>query len=156
NRALKVARAQSGYFVALALNLSDPLLGDARVRKAIAMAIDRAGLAEARLRGHGAVVSSIVPRWSWGYAKEATLPAHDPVAARGRLAEAGGTGRPVVVRAWPSLAAVARPIVRELELAGLRCELRLSDTATMLADVRKGAFELAVFAGINGPDPDAL
>ena len=156
NPALKARRAPSSYFAVLGMNLDDPLLRDARVRRAIAMAIDREGLVAAKLGGRGSAVSSIIPRWSWGYAGEVRLPPYDPAAAHALLAEAGALGHPVVVRAWQSLAGAARPIVRQLDEAGLRAELRLSDTATLLTDARKGNFQLAIIAGVGGAEPDAL
>ncbi len=67
-------------------NLRDPLLRDVRVRRAVAMAIDRRALIAAATHGSGTIVDADQPNDGWAY--DAATPAilYDPAAAKRLLA----------------------------------------------------------------------
>jgi oligopeptide transport system substrate-binding protein len=75
----------------LRFNLTRPPLDDTRVRRALALAIDRDALAAHVLRSGEQAASRLTPPNTAGYTAEATLP-HDPEQARVLLAEAGYPG----------------------------------------------------------------
>jgi oligopeptide transport system substrate-binding protein len=72
----------------LRFNVTKKPLDDARVRRALALAIDRAALAESILLGASLPAFNYTPPGIGGYRTDARQ-AHDPAAARALLAEAG-------------------------------------------------------------------
>lgn len=79
----------------LAFNTRRPLFQDARVRRAIAMALNRQQMVDALVYGYGAVGRSTVTpaHWSYDASDPQTLIPHDPDRARQLLAEAGWQDR---------------------------------------------------------------
>ncbi|GAB5562055.1 MAG: peptide ABC transporter substrate-binding protein [Synoicihabitans sp.] len=72
-------------------NLTRPPLDDVRVRRALAMAIDREALTSRVMVGGEQPAERLTPPNTGGYTAEATLP-HDPEKARQLLADAGFPG----------------------------------------------------------------
>lgn len=90
-------------------NLKGPL-GDARVRQALLMAIDRKGIVKAGAGGAGEVADSLVTDNLWSGAPAATRDAllkdlpkypYDPAKAKALAAEAGVSGQKVVIATSP-------------------------------------------------------
>ncbi|MDX3533128.1 ABC transporter substrate-binding protein [Streptomyces sp. MB09-01] len=90
-------------------NLEGPL-GDARVRRALLMAIDREGIVKAGAGGVGRVADSLVTDNLWNEAPAATRDAileelptypYDPAKAKALAAEAGVNGQKVVIATSP-------------------------------------------------------
>ncbi len=75
-------------------NSRRPQLADARVRRAITMAVDRQEILQALQRGYGRVANAGVPPFHWGYdpSVEEALP-YDPDRAAALLEEAGWLDR---------------------------------------------------------------
>lgn len=71
------------------VNIKDPILKDVRVRKALAMAIDRKVLTEQFMHGIDAPISTLTPGGIPGYTPPANAPQFNPAEARKLLAEAG-------------------------------------------------------------------
>jgi peptide/nickel transport system substrate-binding protein len=71
-----------------------PLFSDARVRRALTMAVDREQIVDALLYGHGEVgISTSTPaHWAYDLQRDLMLP-HDPEAARRLLRQAGWEDR---------------------------------------------------------------
>ena len=74
-------------------NTRNPLFSDARVRRALSMAINRRQIVDALLYGYGEVGRSTVTpaHWSYDTTDVKTILPHDTAAARRLLAEAGWT-----------------------------------------------------------------
>jgi dipeptide transport system substrate-binding protein len=89
----------------LAFNTRRPPLNDPRVRRALAMAIDREAILEKIYQGIGRPATTMVPPTLWTRGKTHPPPPADPVGARRLLAEAGVSGLELEI--WPS--PVARP-----------------------------------------------
>jgi peptide/nickel transport system substrate-binding protein len=79
----------------IAWNTRNPLFADARVRRALTMALDREGMVEGVLHGIPPLGRSPVPPSHWAYLEDdpQTWIPHDPERARERLAEAGWRDR---------------------------------------------------------------
>ena len=75
----------------LAFNLRDPLLKDARVRQAIACAIDRNLLIQKLLRGHAQPAVSLLPASHWAFTANVPSYDYDPSSAARLLDESGHT-----------------------------------------------------------------
>jgi oligopeptide transport system substrate-binding protein len=73
------------------VNIKDPVLKDPRVRRALAMAIDRKTLTEKFMHGVNVPLGSMAPNGIPGYTPPANAPKFDPEGARKLLAEAGIT-----------------------------------------------------------------
>ncbi|MFB6616145.1 ABC transporter substrate-binding protein [Streptomyces sp. NPDC056367] len=86
-------------------NMQGPL-GDVRVRRALSLALDRAGFVKAGLGGAGTVTHSLTTRAAWAAAPESTLktaldslprPDRDIEQAKALIKEAGATGKTLTV-----------------------------------------------------------
>ncbi|MEY4689166.1 MAG: Periplasmic oligopeptide-binding protein precursor [Verrucomicrobiota bacterium] len=86
---LRVEPYFESYFIRF--NTRHPVLRDARVRRALALAVDRVAITRDVLRGGQAAAASLTPPGLGGYTPPAAVP-HDPAAARSLLAAAGFPG----------------------------------------------------------------
>lgn len=152
-------------YVYLGINLEDPALADPRVRRAIAMAIDRERLVRTVWRGQGVPTETLLPPGHW--ARHEALPgiAHDPAGAARLLEEAGhrdpdGDGpRPRLSLAYKvsnnDLSLLqAQALQAMLAEAGIEVTLRVYEFATFYADVKRGAFQLFSLTWTGIADPD--
>jgi peptide/nickel transport system substrate-binding protein len=146
----------------LGFNLRDPLLKDARIRQAIACAIDRDLIIETLLRGHAQPALSLLPTSHWAYTRDVARYDFDPARAARLLDEAGrkpgGDGvrfhltmKTSNVEESRLLAAVLQ---QELAGVGIALDLRSYEFATFYSDVTRGAFQIYSlrWVGIEQPD----
>ena len=89
----------------LAFNTRQSSLRDPRVRRALAMAIDREAILEKIYQGIGRPATTMAPRGLWSRGKPPPPPPADPEGAKRLLKEAGVSGLEIEI--WPS--PVARP-----------------------------------------------
>ncbi len=151
-------------------NFSRPPFNDARVRRAVSLAIERQGYVQAVRQGGGAVGASMLPRpWGiWGLQPEdlAGLPGYgDPAKqqaeARQLLTEAGfGPGRPlrivVSTRAIALYIDQASYVIDQIKQVGIEATLEQVESAQWFAKLTRGEFQLgANLTGIGADDPDA-
>lgn len=135
----------------LGINIEAPPLADPRVRAALAHAIDRQALIEAKLGGRASLSNGFLPPKHWA---ASPLPAHayDPGRARALLDAAGkypnerGERMRITLRCGSDRArvSIARAIAAMLKEVGVHVDVRPTETATLLAALNKGQFE-AVF-----------
>jgi peptide/nickel transport system substrate-binding protein len=92
---LRLLSSDTLRMVALAMQCDRPPFNDARVRRAVAHAIDRDALVQGILQSHGQVARAPLSPFARSYHDK--LPAHpyDPARAKQLLKEAGHTGVPV-------------------------------------------------------------
>jgi peptide/nickel transport system substrate-binding protein len=133
---------------------------DTRVRRALALAIDRQQIIDGLLAGQGSVASGPIPRWHPRYPQSVTALAHSLEAADRLFTEAGWTdrdgdgirenaqGRPLQFTLLSSEDALRRSVVEVLESqfrrAGARAEIRVTEFQSMLQQHRNRDFD-AVF-----------
>jgi peptide/nickel transport system substrate-binding protein len=81
-------------FLIAGWNARRPQLADARVRRAITMAVNRREIVDATLHGYGQIANGTVPPFHWAYDSAAVpeLP-YDPAGSRELLADAGWVDR---------------------------------------------------------------
>jgi peptide/nickel transport system substrate-binding protein len=146
----------------LGFNLRDPILKDVRVRQAIAYALDRQPMIKYLWRGQAQPARSILPPQSWAY--NGNLPAYEHDAGRARaLLDAAGypavngvrfhiTMKTSTVESTRLMVAVIQQQLREVEIA---LDIRSFESATFLADVTHGSFQLYGLRWVGGnQDPD--
>lgn len=139
----------STYFY-LAFNLRDPVLSDVRVRRALALALDREAIAAGLWRDTVETTETLLPPGHWARAE---LPAlkRDLAEARRLLDEAGwrdpGGGRPRLTLTYKTstdemslLSATA--IASQWREAGVEAAIRSNDFAVFYQDIVRGSFRL--------------
>jgi len=144
-------------------NLEIPPFNDVRVRKAIAMAINKEAIVKAFLGDFGLVANQMLPPSIWGYNKDLQDYPYDPEAAKALLAEAAPEGLPAIdfwympnPRGYlPDPKGMAEAIAADLGKIGLNVNLKTEDWTAYLDDWTSGKFHMwmAGWIGDNG-DPD--
>ncbi|KXF75191.1 peptide ABC transporter [Paramesorhizobium deserti] len=127
---LSVPTERVGY---LYLNAEAGPTKDIRVRQAIAYAIDKQGLVDALLEGHGAPVNIVGAKPIFGFTEEVKGYPYDPEKAAELIKEAGAEGAAVEFLTSPSYSrALVEAIQQMLNEVGLNVEISSSDQATFL------------------------
>jgi peptide/nickel transport system substrate-binding protein len=161
---LQVAQAPGTVYQYIALNLEDPLLKQAQVRRALDYAIDRRPLIEHLWRGGARPAASLLPPNHWAFdAAALPLPSPDPARAARLLDEAGLRPGPDGVRARLTMKTsteetsrlLAAVVQQQLRQIGVAVEIRSYEFATFYADIVKGAFQMYTLRWIGANnDPD--
>ena len=163
--AFRVVEGPSGDYAYLGFNLRDPVLSDRRVRRAIALAIDRERLVATLWRGLGEVTETMMPPGHW--ARDETLEPlpHDPAAARALLDAAGypdpdGPGpRPrlaleLKTSTSETYALQAQVIQAMLAEVGIDLTVVTREFATFYEDVKRGSFQTFTLLRTSIVDPN--
>jgi peptide/nickel transport system substrate-binding protein len=147
----------------LGFNLRDSLLKDARVRQAIACAIDRKLIIQTLLRDHAQPAESLLPASHWAFTGDVARYDYDPARAARLLNEAGHAPGPDGVRFHltmkTSTVEESRLLVavlqQQLARVGIALDLRSYEYATFYSDVTRGAFQMYSLKWIGGNEqPD--
>lgn len=147
----------------LGFNERDPLLEDARVRQAIAYAIDRKIIIAALLHGYAQPAASLLPRGHWAWTDDATQYEYDPGHAERLLDQAGYKRDAAGIRFHLSMKTstdentrlLAAVLQQQLAKAGIALDLRSYEFATFYSDVTRGAFQMYSLRWIGGNEqPD--
>jgi peptide/nickel transport system substrate-binding protein len=162
-----------GQSVQFFLNTQLPPLDDVRVRQALLLATDRAGLVRAVFGEHSPVATgplTAITRSAVGRAASGLLLPHNVNTARERLAEAGWadsdgdgildkTGRRLalkgVLMSWGELPAIGTILQAQWKEAGIDLALEQMPYPTALAAGRNGTHHLIPFSN-SGTDPSLL
>jgi peptide/nickel transport system substrate-binding protein len=142
--------------------LRDPLLKDARVRQALAYAIDRQPLIHYLWRDQAEPAASVLPPQSWAYDPNVPKYGCDPARARQILDAAGYpavhgvrfhlTMKTSTEESSRLMAAVFQQQLREV---GIALDIRTFEFATFFSDIGKGAYQMYSLRWIGGnQDPD--
>jgi len=162
DRDLQVIEAPGTIYAYLALNLRDPILKDVRVRRAIAYALNPQPIIHYLLRDEARPAYSILPPQHWAYDPDVMRYPHDPDRARQLLDEAGYRARNGVrfhitmkTSTEESTRLLAAVLQQQLREVGIALDIRSFESATFLADVSKGAYQVHSLRWIGGnQDPD--
>jgi ABC-type transport system substrate-binding protein len=147
----------------LNFNLRDPLLKDARVRQAIACAIDRELLIRTLLHGNAQPAESMLPTSHWAWAGDVDRYEYDPARAERLLDASGHTRGAGGIRFHLTMKTsnqdetrlLAAVLQQQMARVGISLDLRSYETATFLSDVRRGAFQMYSLRWIGGNEqPD--
>ena len=156
---INVTKARGTNFAYLGFNMEDPVVGDPRVRRAIAHAVDREAIVRYVMGGGARLANAILPPEHWAGAPELVLIEHDPERARQILAELGyDRSNPLRVvyktSTNPVRVRIATIIQDQLAQAGIEVELSTYDWGTFYGDIKAGRFQMYSLAwvGIKLPD----
>jgi peptide/nickel transport system substrate-binding protein len=161
---LTVSRTPGTSVAYLALGFGDPRLRNRRVRRALALAIDRDGLVTSLLGDTARPATGLLAPEHWAY-RTTPKPRHDPRRAGRLLDRAGypdpdGPGPAVRFRlvyktsTQPARRRIAEAIQADLAAVGIALDIRTYEWGTLFADVRQGRFELAAMTWVGVADPD--
>jgi peptide/nickel transport system substrate-binding protein len=167
---LKIYTRASNQFYAMAINNEAGIFTDARVRQALAMALNRPGLAADSFGKDAQVLQTSVLPGFWASPTDAAQPAYDPAGARQMLSDAGWAdsdsdgvldkeGKPLRVTLWavaddPIGEPLAFSVREMLAQVGVQALLQLDDRDGMLTRLFLHEYDLAL-APWNIPlDPD--
>jgi peptide/nickel transport system substrate-binding protein len=162
---IAVTSGPSAILTYMMMNNTDPALSDVRVRRAIALAIDRPALVAAKFSGRARLADTLLPESHWAHAAGNTQYHHDPARARALLDEAGfrdpdGAGpRPRLRLTYKTSTdqfrvGLARIIAAQLGEVGIAVEVRPFEFATFFADIKKGNYQLGSMQTVDMADPD--
>jgi peptide/nickel transport system substrate-binding protein len=160
---VRVVAGPSILLTFLMMNNADPRLADARVRRAIAYAIDRPALVAAKYGGRARLATGLVAPGQRYYFGGVARYDRDLPRARALLDAAGlrpdrdGVRLRLVYKTSSDAfrLALARALAAQLADVGIAVEVRAFEFATFFADVKAGNFQLAVMTTAEVVDPDS-
>ncbi|MGH9555848.1 MAG: ABC transporter substrate-binding protein, partial [Terriglobales bacterium] len=159
---LVVEQAPGSIYSYLALKLDDAILKDARVRRALAYAIDRRLVLHYLWRDQARAAYSVLPPEHWAYESAVPTYDYDPARARTLLDEAGYPAKDGVrfhltmkTSTEETTRLLAAVLQQQLRDVGIVLDIRSYEFATFYSDVVRGAFQLYSLRWIGGnEDPD--
>ncbi|MBI5420556.1 MAG: ABC transporter substrate-binding protein [Deltaproteobacteria bacterium] len=165
NRNLVMEEAPGGNVSYLGFNLRDRVLSDARVRRAIALAIDREAIVRTVWKGHADLSDSILAEGFWAHAGGIPPLRHDPAEAKRLLDLAGyrdpdGDGpKPRVTLSYKTSQnelrrRIAAVVQEQLRQVGIAVSIHSYEWGTFFSDIRKGNFQLFSLTWVGISDPD--
>ena len=168
--ALRIASVTLPRTVIVKVNAGPGPLADVRVRRALSLAIDRAGIAKALLRDPGLAATQLFPPTLAGWHDAALAPlGHDPAAAARLLAEAGWRaasdglrdpgGQPLrlSLRTFvdrPELPVIATALQAQWREAGIAVRVVIGNSGDVPIGHRDGSLQLALAARNYATVPD--
>ena len=170
---MRFATVPTAVVAALVLNTKHAPLDDVRVRRAIAMSIDRASISAKITLGKYPVTGMLQPQFSWAYDRSIHQPRYDPRAADALFDAAGwrrGPGglrrrgayelRLVYVQFPESMTGVrvATAVQAELRDRGIDATVKSVSNAQLFlpktGTLARGTFDMAYVPFTMGSDPD--
>jgi peptide/nickel transport system substrate-binding protein len=162
---LGIAEGPGSDYAYIALNLTDPILSHADVRRALGYAIDRDAIVKYLRRGFAATAVGIIPPMSWAFERNVFDFRYDPTEAK-RLLDAAGFPDPDGDGPAPRFALTlktstsevyriqAAAVQQDLARVGVALQVRSQEFATLQADMVRGNFQMytAQFVGVTDPD----
>jgi len=160
-RGLNVVAAPGTTYQYLEFNFRDPILADLRVRRAIAMAIDRDAIVASIMRHTARVATGMLAPENWAYEPNVTSYPYDTRAARMLLDAAGYPMRPDGKRltlVYKTTQGEERRLLAEafaamLAEVGIELKIQTYEWPTFYSDVQRGSFDLTSLAWIGINDP---
>ena len=164
---LQLTTSPGTDYTYLGVNVRDPILRDARVRRAISYAIDRNAIVRYLRRDLASPAVGVLPPQAWAFAPDLDPHPFDPDRARRLLDDAGypdpdGDGPlprlalTLKVSSFEQYRLQAVVIQQNLKDVGIDLDVRTYEFATLYADVLQGAFQLVSMQWVGVSDPDML
>ncbi|MGC1870020.1 MAG: ABC transporter substrate-binding protein [Acidobacteriaceae bacterium] len=160
---LSVADSPGTIVQYLTFNLRDPYLRDARVRQAIAYAVNRPLIISTLLRGMARPADSLLPPNHWAYTDDVAHYDYNPQRAKQLLDDAGYKCGPDGLRFHLTMKTsndggareLAMTLQQQLRAVGIALDVRSFEFATFYSDISHGSFGMYSLRWIGGnEDPD--
>ena len=162
---LRVSTGPGARVDYLNFNVQDPALRDARVRQAIAFAIDKPALIAALWRGNARPADTLLPTGHWAVAPDNEVAQYPRNVARavqlldtaGLKPDKDGIRLRLTVKTSTdeTTRLEAQAMQAELRQAGIELTLRSAEFGTFYSDITKGAFQMYILRWIgSNEDPD--
>ena len=156
---------QGTTFQYIGINLTHPILGQLKVRQALALAIDRDAIIRHLLKDTGEAASGLLAPNNWAFDASVRHWPHDPLKAKRLLDEAGYAdpdGDGPLPRFRLSFKTtnidlrrrIAEALKEQLRKVGIELAIRSYEWGTFFSDVKKGNFHLYSLAWVGVMDPD--
>ncbi len=161
----EVAAHDGRNVVYLGFNLAHPPLDDPRVRRAIALAVDRDAIVRHLLSGRARLATALLPPGHWAHDDAVPIRPHDPDEAR-RLLDAAGHPDPDGSGPAPRFhlsysapqseqaAQIASVLQENLARVGIALDVFTFEWPTFYDDLRSGRFEILTSNWTDIGDPD--
>ncbi len=151
----ELARTLANGHVYLGMNNKKPKFQDIRVRKAIALAVDRAPIVDFALEGAAQPIFGPLPPTIPGYNQgvedtAAQMYARDLEESKKLLAEAGySESNPLAVELWvtqePTMQRIAQVLQNQLKEVGIDMQISVQEDATIRAQSPEGVHEMLLW-----------
>lgn len=147
----------------LVFNTRDAILRDARVRRAIALAINRPLIIHSIFRDQAQPAESVLPPGHWAWNGDVEQHVYDPSAANAMLDAAGYVRKADGFRFHLGMKTstdegsrlLAMVVQQQLAQVGIALDLRSYEFTTFYADISRGIFQIAPSRWIGGNEaPD--
>ena len=156
---LAVESASGTQVQYLSFNTVDPILQQARVRQAIACAIDRDLIIKTLLSGRAKPAYSLLPEKHWAWTGDVARYDYNPSRAEDLLTQAGYPPGPQGIRLRLTMKTstddgtrlLAATVQQQLSRVGIHLDIRSFESATFIQDLTRGSFQLYAlrWAGAN-------
>ena len=158
---VRVETVPGDTFAYIGFNLRDPATGDARVRAAIAHAINRRAIIKYLYRGTARLAESLLPPEHWAGAADLKADAYDPPLSRRLLQQAGySAARPLILTyktsTNPRSLRLAAVIQQQLRSVGIELRISSYDWGTFFGDIKAGRFQMYSLSWVGLKMPDVF
>ncbi len=150
----------------LITNLSKKPWDDVRVRRAVALCLDRPLLVEKAHKGYAETAEGFyTPAVSWAYTDKYKMPAQDIEAAKKLLDEAGYLPDAngvrikdvnIVIFEFAVFSEIATIVQQNLKSIGIEAKITTLEAAGWQDKMNAGDFDIGIMGGYHGPDPDNM
>jgi peptide/nickel transport system substrate-binding protein len=164
--AVEIAERPGTNYAYIAINFDDPVLARIEVRQALAHATDRESIVRHLFHDQARLADGPLPPDSWAYQPDVRSYAYDPARAEQLLDAAGFPRRPELngMRLHLEIKTTTEEIARLLgavlqeqwRRVGVDLEARSLETATFLADIGRGSFQLYTLRWIGANQDPAI
>jgi len=156
---LTVESVPGTFWEYIGLNTNKPPFDDAKVRRAVAWAIDREALNEAVKYGRARVITDgPLPPHHWAHANLNTYPQPDPRRARQLLDAAGhgdGLDAELIVGADFAYQVQAAGLIKQmLKPVGIHVTVTRLESGQFFSRLNQGGFQMTVVGWVGHVDPD--
>ena len=160
---LKITSSNSSILTYLMMNNHDPILSNPKVRQAIAYSIDRKRIIQTKLHGYASEATGLLPAMHWAYNGNVAGYNYNPQLAQQLLDEAGypyGEGKKLrftlnyKTSSNPFRRSIAQVIAEQLQLVGIKVDIRSYEFGVFFDDIKQGNFQLASMQTATITEPD--
>ncbi len=156
---IEILKKPGNNFSYLGFNLKDAITGQHKIRRAIALGIDRESIIKYFLKDGAKPAQALLPPRHWAGAKGLKPILFDPQLAKALLKELGYSEQNPLRISYmtstdPFRVRLATLIQNQLAQIGIQVEVQSHDWGTFYGDVKKGRFQLysLSWVGIKTPD----